>query len=162
MYAIARRLGVSLQTLIVANFHIPNPNLIYPGDVLCVPIALALPCCVVLRPVAGPLPDAIGAAVAYTTAEGRQSVSVVAALPPPSTFGAYDLYVAEVLIPDIGGFGNQLFPTPESPPTWATTLEISPLTTLTPGSSLRVMPGNSTTGASGPVVLSGTLASCRA
>lgn len=37
MFLIARRFGVSLQALINANPHISNPNLIFPGDVLCVP-----------------------------------------------------------------------------------------------------------------------------
>lgn len=37
MFLIARRFGVSLQALINANPHIPNPSLIFPGDVLCVP-----------------------------------------------------------------------------------------------------------------------------
>lgn len=37
MYFIAQRFGVSLNALIAANPQIPNPALIYPGDVLCVP-----------------------------------------------------------------------------------------------------------------------------
>lgn len=37
MYLIARRFGVTLDSLIAANPHICDPNLIYPGDQLCVP-----------------------------------------------------------------------------------------------------------------------------
>lgn len=37
MFFIAQRFGVSLNALIAANPHIPNPSLIFPGDVLCVP-----------------------------------------------------------------------------------------------------------------------------
>ncbi|NMA91879.1 MAG: SafA/ExsA family spore coat assembly protein [Firmicutes bacterium] len=37
MYFIAKRYGVSLDALIAANPQIANPNLIFPGDVLCVP-----------------------------------------------------------------------------------------------------------------------------
>lgn len=37
MYFIAQRFGVSLEALIAANPHIPDPSLIFPGDVLCVP-----------------------------------------------------------------------------------------------------------------------------
>lgn len=37
MFTIARRFGVSLDALIAANPHIKNPNVIFPGDVLCVP-----------------------------------------------------------------------------------------------------------------------------
>ncbi len=37
MFFIAQRLGISLDALIAANPHIKNPNVIFPGDVLCVP-----------------------------------------------------------------------------------------------------------------------------
>lgn len=38
MFLIAKRFGVSLRSLINANPHITNPDLIFPGDVLCVPL----------------------------------------------------------------------------------------------------------------------------
>lgn len=161
MYFIARRFGVSLDAVVIANYHIPDPNLIYPGDVLCVPAPITLPCCVVLRPGAGMPADAIGAAAAYTTPDDRQGISVVAVLPPPETFGPYDLYVAEVAIPDVGGFGNQLLQALPSPPIWATSFYISPAAALTPASTIRVLPGSSETGTSGSVVLSASLSACR-
>ncbi|MGI5823646.1 MAG: LysM peptidoglycan-binding domain-containing protein [Dethiobacteria bacterium] len=37
MFFIAQRFGISLSSLIAANPHITNPNMIFPGDVLCVP-----------------------------------------------------------------------------------------------------------------------------
>ena len=37
MFFIAQRFGVSLQALINANPQIPDPNVLFPGDVLCVP-----------------------------------------------------------------------------------------------------------------------------
>jgi len=37
MFLIARRFGISLQTLINANPQIPDPSRIFPGQVLCVP-----------------------------------------------------------------------------------------------------------------------------
>ncbi len=43
MFTIAQRFGVSLDALIAANPHITNPNLIFPGDVLCVPEVTAPP-----------------------------------------------------------------------------------------------------------------------
>jgi|LFRM01.1.fsa_nt_gb spore coat assembly protein SafA len=43
MFSIAQRFGVSLDALIAANPHITNPNLIFPGDVLCVPDVTAPP-----------------------------------------------------------------------------------------------------------------------
>lgn len=41
MFTIAQRCGVSLQSLINANPHITNPNVINPCDVLCVPLQCA-------------------------------------------------------------------------------------------------------------------------
>lgn len=38
MFTIAQRFGVSLNALIAANPQIPNPNLIFPGQIVCVPI----------------------------------------------------------------------------------------------------------------------------
>ena len=37
MFSIAQRFGVSLNALIAANPQIPNPNLIFPGQTVCVP-----------------------------------------------------------------------------------------------------------------------------
>ncbi|MTI95932.1 MAG: LysM peptidoglycan-binding domain-containing protein, partial [Firmicutes bacterium] len=45
MFFIARRFGVSLNALIASNPHIPNPSLIFPGDVLCVPGVAPPPTC---------------------------------------------------------------------------------------------------------------------
>jgi len=43
MYLIAKRFGVALQDLIAANPQIKDPNLIYPGQVVNVPVAPAPP-----------------------------------------------------------------------------------------------------------------------
>ncbi|MGI5872697.1 MAG: SafA/ExsA family spore coat assembly protein, partial [Bacillota bacterium] len=43
MFLIAQRFGISLQRLIEANPQVANPNLIYPGQQLCVPVAAACP-----------------------------------------------------------------------------------------------------------------------
>ncbi|KJS23355.1 MAG: hypothetical protein VR72_01605 [Clostridiaceae bacterium BRH_c20a] len=39
MFLIARRFNINLQLLIRANPQIPNPALIYPGQVICIPVA---------------------------------------------------------------------------------------------------------------------------
>jgi len=39
MYTIAKMFNISEEELIAANPHIPNPEYIFPFDVLCVPIA---------------------------------------------------------------------------------------------------------------------------
>ncbi|MGB4265655.1 MAG: SafA/ExsA family spore coat assembly protein, partial [Limnochordia bacterium] len=45
MFFIAQRFGVSLNALIAANPQIPNPNLIFPGQRVCVPRVSAPPGC---------------------------------------------------------------------------------------------------------------------
>lgn len=37
MFSIARKYNVSVEALIAANPQIPNPEFIFPFDVLCVP-----------------------------------------------------------------------------------------------------------------------------
>ncbi|WP_406676136.1 LysM peptidoglycan-binding domain-containing protein [Moorella sp. ACPs] len=44
MYLIARRFGITLNELIAANPQIQDPNLIYPGQVLCIPGRPAIHC----------------------------------------------------------------------------------------------------------------------
>ena len=44
MFTIAQRFGVSLNALIAANPQIPNPNLIFPGQIVCVPTGAPGPC----------------------------------------------------------------------------------------------------------------------
>ncbi|HHV55683.1 MAG TPA: LysM peptidoglycan-binding domain-containing protein [Firmicutes bacterium] len=62
MWKIARRYGVSLRDLIDANPHIPDPEVLIPGDVLCIPgrrpeeperppEEMEEWCCVILEPV---------------------------------------------------------------------------------------------------------------
>ena len=41
MFSIAQKFNISLEELINANQHIPNPDFIFPFDVLCVPKSLA-------------------------------------------------------------------------------------------------------------------------
>lgn len=43
MFLIAQRFGVSLDALIAANPQIPNPNLIFPGQQICVPVPVPPP-----------------------------------------------------------------------------------------------------------------------
>jgi spore coat assembly protein SafA len=38
MFLIARRFNVNLQLLIRANPQVPNPALIFPGQILCIPV----------------------------------------------------------------------------------------------------------------------------
>lgn len=156
-FNIAQMFRVRLETLVANNPHIPNPNLIFPGDVLCVPGLIPYPCCIVLRSLV-PVPFGSGATALINFApQGGQSVNITATLPQPQTFGNFDIYVGEILLPDIGGFGNQLFPTPQNPPNWSTRIDIPLAAQITPNSRIVIRPSNSVTGASGPIIFEGII-----
>jgi len=154
-FNIAQMFRVRLEALAVNNPHILNPNLIFPGDILCVPGLISYPCCVVLNPVVRVPFGTGGTAFINFAPQGGQSASITATLPQPQTFGSFDIYTVEILIPGIGGFGNQLFPTPQEPPNWSTRIDIPTVAQITPNSIIVVRPSNSMTGASGPVILEG-------
>jgi len=156
-YNIAQMFRVRLEALAVNNPHISNPNIIYPGDVLCVPGLIPYPCTIILRALVRVPFGTGGVAYVNFAPRGGQSVSFMATLPQPQTFGNFDIYVGEILIPDIGGFGNQLFPTPEDPPTWSTRVELPTAASIVPNSRVVIRPSNSLTGISGVAILEGVL-----
>lgn len=166
MFFIAQTFGVSLSALIAANPHIPNPNLIFPGDVLCVPGAppVELPCCVILFPATALPAGALGSALFSMPAPNLGEVSVIAIrLPAPGTFGNFDAYAAQVLFPPpvSGGPGFILEPVPADAWAGSTTFPVPPgIEILTAETQVFVQPINTQTGATGPRVLANTLAQC--
>jgi len=160
MYTIAQIFRVSLDLLIRANPHISDPNLIFPGDVLCVPALITIPCCVVLKK-QGRVPFGTGG-VGYVNfgPQGGQVINVMATLPPPTYFGDFDIYIATAFFTDIGGFGNQMFASPENPPTWATRIELPTIVTVSSDVQIVIQPSNSITGLTGPVILFNDLKNC--
>lgn len=160
MYILSQIFRTRLEALAVNNPHIPDPNLLIPGDVLCVPALIPIPCCVTLNK-QGRVPFGTGgAAYANFGPRGGQAISVVATLPNPGVFGNYDMYIATAFFKDIGGFGNELFPTRENPPTWSSRIDLPTVVSLSQETEIRVQPSNSRTGIDGPVVLRGNLQSC--
>lgn len=154
-YNIALMFRVRIEALAVNNPHITNPNIIYPGDVLCVPGLIAYPCVVMLRNLVRVPFGTGGVAHINFAPRGGQAVSIMATLPLPGVFGNYNIYVGEILIPVIGGFGNQLFPTPQDPPVWSTRIELPTVASITPNSRVVIRPSNSFTGISGSPILEG-------
>lgn len=156
-YNISQMFRTRLEALAVNNPHIPNPNVIFPGDVLCVPGLIPYPFCTVLNP-RGRVPFGTGGVVyVHFGPRGGQAVSFMATLPQPTTFGSFDMYTGEVFIPGIGGYGNQLFPTPEDPPTWSTRIELPTVASVTPDSTVIIRLFSSISGVSGPTVLEGKI-----
>lgn len=154
-FNIAQMFRVRLEALVANNPHIPNPNVIFPGDVLCVPGLISYPCCIVLKSILRLPFGSGGVAFINFAPQGGQSVSITSTLPQPQTFGNFDIYVGEILIPNIGGFGNQLFTTPQDPPNWSTRIDIPTVAQISPNSRVVIRPSNSITGISGQVVLEG-------
>lgn len=162
MFRIAQFFRTRLEALAVNNPHITNPNLLFPGDVLCVPGLVPFPCCIVLSPCVTVPVGTDAVALVHTPATGGEAVTVAATLPPPSTFGDFNIYLATVIIPEIdGGPGDVLFPTPEEPPTYATTIDIPTAARLTPNSRVIIEPFKEVAGISGPVILEASLGLCR-
>ena len=156
-YNISQMFRVRLEALAANNPHIPNANVLFPGDVLCVPGFIPYPCCTTLQP-RGRVPFGTGG-VAYVNfgPRGGQAVSFMATLPQPTIFGNFDMYTAEIIIPDTGGFGNQLFPTPEDPPTWSTRIELPTAASILPNSVVVIRLYNSVTGTPGAILLDGKI-----
>jgi len=156
-FAIAQMFRVRIEALAVNNPHIPDPNVLFPGDVLCVPGLIPYPCCTVLQP-RGRVPFGTGG-VAYVNfaPRGGQAVSFMATLPQPTVFGNFDRYTGDIFIPGIGSFGNQLFATPEDPPTWATRVDLPTAASVVPNSRVVIRPFNSLTGALGPTIAEGLI-----
>lgn len=158
MYEIASLFRISLNELIRANPHISNPNIIFPGDVLCVPGQVSFPCCATLEPLQPSEIGEAGVAMVYTSFAGNPAVSVMAVINTmPSGF---DLLMAEVDIPNVERFRHQLYPTPQTPPTYSGTIFFPTAASLTPDSIVRVFPVNSTTGNAGQTIMAGSLTHC--
>lgn len=160
LFTLSRIFRVRLEALYANNHHIPNPNFLIPGDVLCVPSQIPIPCCVELQKKAR-LPFGTGAtAFANFGPRGGQSISVMATLPYPSYFGNYDIYITTAYLVDIGGFGNELFPTNEDPPTWSSRIELPTVVSLSADVRIAIQPASTQTGLSGAVIYEGTLLEC--
>lgn len=154
-YIISQMFRVRLEALAANNPHITNPNVLYPGDVLCVPGLIPFPTCTVLLP-RGRVPFGTGG-TAYLNfgPRGGQSVSFLATLPKPSVYGNFNTYIGELFIPGVGGFNSQLFASPEDPSTWSSRLELPTVASVDQNSVVQIRPYNSLTATSGTILLQG-------
>lgn len=157
MSVIAQRFRTDLTGLIYANPHIADPEKIYPGDVICVPGQIPFPLCLVLNKQVELPPGSGGVALAHTSFQGTQAVSFLATLLPPGRLGNYDQYQVEVTIPNIGTYGNRLYPSLGSATTWAATIDLPTAASLTPDTLAAIRPYNSGSGMAGPRILAAAL-----
>lgn len=156
-FMIGQMFRVRIEALAVNNPHITNPNLLFPGDVLCVPGFIPYPCCTTLRPRIRVPFGTSGVAYVNFAPRGGQSISFMATLPQPTVFGNFDMYTGDIFIPGIGGFSNRLFPTPEDPPTWSTRIDLPTVASVMPNSTVIIRPFNSLTGVYGVPILEGII-----
>lgn len=130
MYQIARRFQVDLNQLIGANPHIPHPNLIVPGDILCIPKIKFSPYSVMLRSVNEKFPTASGSAMVSKTPAYEKSVSIIAVLPGLKELGPsykqYQAYLIYATATDNRALNKPLHKVPETPNTWAATIDLTP------------------------------------
>ncbi len=101
LFLLAQRFGVSLSALIQANPQLADPNLIFPGQVLCIPTAPdgipTIECCMLLFRTANvpvdPDAEAAGVARIFQTAAGGNVLVSAIGLPDPAVLGG-TTYVA--------------------------------------------------------------------
>lgn len=88
LYKIAQRFGVPLDALIKANPQISDPNLIYPGQVICIPGVHRKEYCIILTPEHHMHHHDCGGVCWVKMKERHTEVIVIATeLPDPYTFG---------------------------------------------------------------------------
>ncbi|MDO9573585.1 MAG: LysM domain-containing protein [Candidatus Contubernalis sp.] len=98
LFNIARRFNITLERLLAANPQIKDPNLIFPGQRICIPVRRPIiECCMLLfrTDIVPPLPDAEAGGVArvFQSPEGGSVLVATIGLPPPETFNR-NIYVA--------------------------------------------------------------------
>jgi hypothetical protein len=127
--------------------------------------SVSFPCSLVLKPVDGGYPNAMGAALVYkvklTPSFPRTSISIHALhLPKPSSFGDYDRFEGFAFIPNVISWRFPLYPTPETDgPTWAGRFDS--ITAKLENVQIQVRLSNTKTGKLGPVILANSINYCK-
>lgn len=169
MFSIAQQRRVSIDALIGCNPHITDPNMIFAGDLLCLPEGprpgATLPCCLILVRTTPSVPvDALGTALVQRLTQispGRTAITIAAyGLPAPSRLGDFDAFEGLAFIPGIISFRWRLINIPE---TFLVQVgAFAEITAdLTANTVIEVRPLNTLTRVAGSPVLRNTLANCR-
>jgi len=162
MFSIAQKFGVSLDALIAANPHITDPNVIFPGDVLCVPEKLTLPCCTVMKLKIQTVPgsDPGGTVLAQLLSTNQESIGILAArLPDPEDLNDFNGYQGVIQVPEQAEITFPLLKVQDNPSLWAGIKTLAPILTL--DTRILVRAYNTGTGVVGTTVLSTDLTGCR-
>jgi len=161
LYRIAQEEGVGLQELIAANYWLPDPNVIYPNEQICVPQAVAeAGCCIVLeRTEEAGGTDAGGVALIEELDDASRITFAVAGLPSPATLGPFDIYVGDLVFREIERLVLLARCTqPNQQVTWSGTRVVD--VPALAANVVAVFPYNTTTGQRGPDLLMGWVVDC--
>ncbi|MGF7186959.1 LysM repeat protein [Desulfitispora alkaliphila] len=161
LFLIARAEGIPLNVLIEANFWLPDPTLIFPGEQICIPLIVTDACCLVLqRAVDANNLDFRGVSLIEPNDNGGRVTVAAVGLPEPSTFGDFNAYLGSLVFREI----ERLIPLErvsidQQPVVWAGAIDVDvpPL-----GANLVVVfPYNTETDERGPDVLRGLVINCQ-
>lgn len=161
LFLIAREAGIPLNVLIEANFWLPDPNLIFPGEQICIPFLVTRACCLVLQPAADiSCFDFRGVALIEPRDEGGRVTVTAVNLPEPATFGNFDTYLGSLVFREIEKLIRlERVTIAQQPLVWAgaRNVEVPPLA----ANLVVVFPYNTATDTRGPDVLRGLVINCQ-
>jgi LysM repeat protein len=166
LYKIALKFNTTVENLIASNPQLPNPNLIFINQQLCIPnVPLRTPCSIILNS----KPDVVSsirmsaAGLIHTGPNGELSLSIMATLPAPSELSLqrYDIYL---LTDPPSGVSKQLHSVPNNTNLWATRIDdLEPY--IISQNSIIYISGSPTESAFPPpgdrILLEGSLKNCR-
>lgn len=161
LFLIARELGIPLTVLIEANFWLPDPSLIFPGEQICIPLIVPTACCLILEPaVEANNFNFRGVSLIEPQDSGGRITITAVGLPEPTTFGDFNTYLGSLVFREI----EELIPLErvaiaQQPILWAgaRNVEVPPLA----ANLVVVFPFNTQTEERGPDVLRGLVINCR-
>ncbi|GEM_PF-2414621 len=158
---IARQEGIPLEALIEANKHIPDPDIIFPGEQICIPTALKRRCCLVLEPTQEAMSFDIGGVFLNEELNDTSRITFTGVnLPDPSAFGDFNAYQGNLVFREIEVTVHVAQATlPDQPPVYsgAKEVDVPPL-----GANIVVIyPLNTETDTRGSDILRGRIIDCR-
>lgn len=167
--AIAQRFGVSVQQILAVNPQITNPNVIFIGQPICIPVQPApdRDCAIVLSLSGAAVPAlpaiAGGVVLIQGTDEGNYALTFAATgLPAPETIGNFNSYIGTINIngQQLSAILSRSAPF-EQEPTWAGTRVIPNNPFAATDSAVTIAPFNIETGVRTNPIMGGLVANCR-
>lgn len=160
LFLIAQELNIPLNDLIEANYFLPDPTLVFPGEQICIPFIVPKACCLVLELVVKHNYNFRGVSLIEPINNGGRITVAAVDLPAPTVFGDFDTYLASLVFREI----ERLIPLkrvtiPQQPFLWTKvrTIEVPPLA----ANLIVVFPFNTKTEDRGPDILRSLVINCK-